>query len=140
MYIKILENTVGTNPRIIKKLINSLFILYKMDLIKYKNAYGEDAVYDLEILDILFFKICLSAVNEDLWYILYTDAGKFSGKDNEYVDQYVESLKSSNIFNDKIDENEGNILINIYCDILKNLSKIDKVKKSNLYTFFSYEK
>lgn len=140
MYVKILENTIGTNPRIIKKIINSLFILYKMDLIKYKNAYGEDAVYDIEILDILFFKICLSAINEDLWYILYTDAGKLSDNNNDYVEQYVENLKNSNIFNDKIDVDRGNTLINIYCDILKNLSQIDNVKKSNLYTFFSYEK
>ena len=140
MYVKILENTVGTNPRIIKKLINSLFILYKMDLIKYKNAYGEDAIYDLEILDILFFKICLSEVNEDLWYALYADTDKLSGKKNDYVTQYIESLKNSNIFNDKLDADKGNTLINIYCDILKNLSQIENVKKSNLYTFFSYEK
>ena len=152
LYLRIIENSIGNNPRSIGRTLNSFYIMYNMDNISYNNkelnarkelCYDD---YEIKITDLFFFFCCVRSVYLDLFNYLLNDIEKISGKDKKNVENYINDLQKDidlhlskiNVIDiverssDKDFKNKKE-LFKIYCNILIKLNRLESLSTNTLY-------
>ena len=152
LYLRIIENSIGNNPRSIGRTLNSFYIMYNMDNISYNNkelnarkeiCYDD---YEIKITDLFFFFCCVRSVYLDLFNYLLNDIEKISGKDKKNVENYINDLQKDidlhlskiNVIDiverssDKDFKNKKE-LFKIYCNILIKLNRLESLSTNTIY-------
>ena len=157
LYMRIIENSVGNNPRSIGRLLNSFYTMYNMDKISYfskelnerKDSPDSDK-YEIRIADLFFYFCCARSTHHDLFNYLLNDIEKIENKNKKEVEIYINDFKrdidkhisimNENKNSDVKDLKKERELINIYCDILFNLNKLDSLSPNTLYAVIVRER
>ncbi len=96
LYLKILENSIGNNPRAIGRVLNLFYTMYKMDNISYFNKELNPRIdlpdsdeYEIRITELFFYFCCVRTTHFDLFNYLLNDVEKISNKNKTEVENYI---------------------------------------------------
>ena len=160
LYLKIIENSIGNNPRAIGRVFNSFYTMYNMDKISYFNKelnaridLPDSDPYEINITELFFYLCCVRTTHHKLFNYLLNDIEKIAGKDKNEVETYInefmrdidkhldliENVNDVKQFDD-IEIKIERTLLELYCKILKDLNKLETLSPTTLYAIIVRER
>lgn len=160
LYLRIIENSIGNNPRAIGRVLNLFYTMYKMDNISYFNKELNPRIdlpdadkYEIRITELFFYFCCIRTTYFDLFNYILNDVEKIANKDKNEVENYIIELQKdidkhlskinktneNDADDDKKYKNEKE-LFNIYCNLMKDLNGLNTLSPNTLYAIVARER